>query len=123
MRWAAEAQFLHRQLLGGAAPRALEQAYVQAHQLHAAQVEPCCLPRLMQLELDVEAVELALRRTHPALGRKIHWLFTLAELHTNLHETPPMHPLRAAWVLLGAALITVYKRLQGAWWVRRYRLV
>lgn len=122
-RWGAEAQFLHQQLLGRAAPQGLLQAYVRAHQLHGRHVEPSCLPQVMQRRLDVEAVELALRRRQPALARKVHWVLTLAELRSKLHDGANVRPWRAAWALVRAALGAGWKLLKGKWLVWRHGLV
>lgn len=125
-----EAIWLHRALFDCAPHPLLLARYAQAMQHVLLQVDPAqalTVQKIVQLQLNAEAVELALRRPLPhVLTRKLHALAILAEAtegyhiyFANRHTTR----LAALGALTAAVLRTVWKKIFGRFLVWRHDLV
>lgn len=122
-----EARHLHRAFFAGDPPAEVVDRYVAANAV-------CCpgssklMNKIVALELDAEAIELALRlRKGPTvLTKKIRILFYLLEVRSEYYgffvgdqESRPGAALRLA----GSIFETAGKYLKGAYLVRRHGLV
>lgn len=126
-----EAQFLHRLLFGTEAPPELTEHYAQAHQfirLSGSDQHFMTVRTVIDLGLDAEAVELALRSRpgrHP-LRQKMHILTYLAEAdcryyHLFINDTPSF--AKALLILAAQVVRTAGKLVKGKLLVWRYALV
>jgi hypothetical protein len=126
----AEAQWLHRALFGCPPRVVLLERYAEAMRHVLLQVDPqesSTVQKVVDLKLDVEAVELALRRPVPhLLTRKLQALAILAEATDGYHAyfTNDRDSRFAAFASLAAAAIrTPLAKLQGKYLVWRHELV
>jgi len=115
----AEANHLHRALFGGDAPEEVREQYASALQAAPlAEVPRCDLSRLIARGLDLEALELALRRRTRvnALSQRFQVLCYLAEARPEyysrfVNESPRF---LVGWLALGLhAVRSVYKLIKG----------
>lgn len=126
----AEAKWLHRALFDCAPHESLLTHYADAMQRILLQADPAqslTVQKVVQHQLDPEAVELALRKPIPhLLTRKLHALALLAEATEGYHVyfTNRRSTRLAAFATLTAAVLrTVFKKLQGWYLVWRHELV
>ncbi len=122
-----EARHFHAALFQEAVPPELEAAYVEAHRYYCReQPDGIAIATIVSRKLDVEAIELALRSTRPALTRKLRVLVYLAEAtpsHYRRLVNEADRPVRAWLSLGGAVLRTGFKYVKGRLLVRRHSLV
>ncbi len=127
---AREARSLHQALFGCAAPEAVVERYVRAHEVcPAARTAEArrALDLILSRHLDAEAIEYALRlrKTRPFLTQKFQILFYLVEVRSAYYPrfvNERQAPARAAWVMLCSVLRSLVLLLKGQYLVRRYRL-
>jgi len=127
-----ECSYLYRSLFGASASDALLKEYQRAHLVrpHLAKAGKVNLPRIIERELDVEAIEFALRRRRSPdltlLSEKFELLSYLAEFEPKAADLFVRG--RPAWLrgFLSLAWVTVrsvYKLLLGTALIRRHSLV
>jgi hypothetical protein len=117
----AEASYLHRALFGRDAPEEVQAQYASAlGAAPLAEVPRCDLARLIARGVDLEAVELALRRRTRANGltQRFHVLCYLAEARPDCyaHFVNEQPRFFLGWLALawhGAR--SLYKLLKGRW--------
>jgi hypothetical protein len=118
-RYRAEARAIHRTLFGRDAPERLQQQYARAIAPSPLADWPRLdLERLLERGVDLEALELALRRSHRvnALTQRFHVVCYLAEAQPEnfarfINER--RHPL-TGWLILGwHGLRSLYKLHKG----------
>jgi hypothetical protein len=122
-----EARHFHAALFREEIPAELEEGYVRAHDHHCRDnADAALLSTIVARRLDVEAIELVLRRTRPALTRKLRVLLYLAEARPSHYPrlvNEADRPVRA-WLSLGGAMLrTGFKYVKGRLLLRRYRVV
>ena len=118
-----EARHFHAALFREAVPAEVEEAYVRAHRYYCRD-EPAGidLATIVARRLDVEAIELVLRRKRPVLTRKLRLLLYLAEARPAQYRrlvNEADRPVRAWLSLGGAVLRTGFKSLKGRLLLRR----
>jgi hypothetical protein len=118
-----EVRCFHAALFREVVPPELEEAYVQAHRYYGRE-EPggIDLATIVARKLDVEAIELVLRRKRPALTRKLRLLLYLAEARPSHYRrlvNEADRPVRAWLSLGGAVLRTGFKYVKGRLLLRR----
>jgi hypothetical protein len=122
-----EARRFHAALFGEEVPAELEEAYVRAHRYYCReQTDEVDIATIVARKLDVEALELVLRRKRPTLTRKLRLLLYLAEVRPSCYRrfvNEDDRPLRAWLSLGGAVLRTGFKYFKGRFLLRRHRLV
>jgi len=124
----AEAEILHRILFGSDAPAEVKQRYALALEtLPLAAAPQCDLAALSERQVDLEAMELALRRNNPSnfLTQRFRVLCYLVEtqpdyFHRFVNDRPRF--LAGAITLGLMTLRAAYKALKGRWLVKRYDL-
>lgn len=123
-----EAKHLHRALLGGEAPEEVRRQYARALQGAALAGFPRCdLTGLIERGVDVEALELALRRVARvnALTQRLHVLCYLVEIRA---ESFPLFvnersSLLGGWFALGWHTVRSFcKLIKGRWLMRVYHV-
>ena len=123
----AEARHLHAALFRESIPPELEEGYVRAHGHYCRQgPDDAAIRTIVARKLDVEAIELVLRRKRPALTRKLRLLVYLAEVRPSYYRrfvNEADRPVRAWLVLGGAVPRTAFKYLKGLVLLRRHRIV
>lgn len=118
-RLRTEARRLHRALFGHDAPEDVQGQYASALQTAPlAEYPRCDLGRLIERGIDLEALELALRRRTPAnaLTQRFHALCYLVEVRPEYYARFVNEPSRFASGVLTLALQaarSVYKLLKG----------
>ena len=118
-RLRAEANHLHRALFGHDAPAEVQRQYADALQgAPLAEFPRCDLTRLMERGIDLEAIELALRRRARvnALTQRFHVLCYLVEVRPEYYPRFVNESSRFAvgWLTLGLhAARSVYKLVKG----------
>lgn len=122
-----EARYLHAALFNSAPSEDIVEEYVRAHRFYCTQ-DPTSidLRAIVARKLDVEALELVLRKRHPALTRKFRILLYLAEVKPGYYPrlvNLADHPLRAWTALFFAGFRTMYKTLKGHVILRRHPVV
>jgi hypothetical protein len=125
-----EADWLHRALFGVAVPPPLAARYAVALaclDIPAGSGQQGTIERVVTARLDVEAVELALRRRGPhLLTRKLHALTFLAETTHGYHDRFVLERrsrTAAFATLISAGARSAYKWLKGRYLVWRHGLV
>ena len=118
-----EARHLHAALFREEVPPEVEEGYVQAHRFFCRK-EPdgIDLATIVARRLDVEAIELVLRRKRPELTRKLRLLLYLAEARPSHYRrlvNEADRPVRAWLSLGGAVLRTGFKYFKGRLLLRR----
>lgn len=122
----SEACFLHQAVFARPAPADLQRQYAAALE-HAplANVPACDLTPLFERGIDIEALELVLRRQSPvnSLTQRCHVLCYLAEArpeyyHCFVNESPRQ---LVGWsFLLWHVLRSMYLLMKGRWLLWRY---
>ena len=118
-RLRAQANYLHRALFGRDAPDEVRRQYASVLQRAAlSEIPRCDLARLIERNIDLEAVEFALRRRNPAnsLTQRFRVLCYLAEARPEyFHRFVNESPARVAGPLtLGfLTLRSLYKLAKG----------
>ena len=126
---AAEVIALHRSLFGGLPDPLIIERYETAHRkLFPADSGSPLLERIVSRNLDVEAVEFALRRRRAGaeLTRKMQILCYLVEVRAPYqHHFVSAQPARAkaAIELTAAAVRTAWKLAKGEYLVHRHGLL
>jgi len=116
---ALEANHLHRALFGCDAPEELRCQYADAvTSAPLAAVPPVEMARLIADRVDLEALELAMRRRHPrnALTQRFQVVCYLAEARTGNYDRFVSDDRRifAAWLtLVGHVVRSAYKLAKG----------
>ena len=122
-----EARRFHAALFGEEIPPELEEGYVQAHTYYCReQPDQVDIATIVARKLDVEAIELVLRKKRPALTHKLRVLLYLAEARPSHYRrlvNESDRPVRACLALGGAVLRTAYKYIRGRLLLRRYPVV
>jgi hypothetical protein len=122
-----EARHLHAALFGSSPPPDLVDDYVRVHQFYCDPgSDRINLQLMVARRLDVEALELVLRRRNPALTRKLRIVLYLAEARPFYYSRLVNHSDRRvrAWLALaGAAARTLAKRVKGRLLLRRHAVV
>jgi hypothetical protein len=114
---ASEAAYLHHSLYGTPPSPDIVSEYVRAHRYYC--VESCSdvnVQRIIERRLDVEALEVALRRQRPGLTRKLRMLVYITEARAPYYArfVNESDSRARAWVALaGAVLRTAYKLIKG----------
>ena len=118
-----EAAYLHHALYGTAPSGSIVEEYVRAHEDFC--VETCNdvnIRAIVQRRLDVEALELSLRRQRPALTRKLRMLVYITEAKASYYGRFVNDTDRraTAWFALTVAVLrTAYKMVKGRIVLRR----
>src|ERR1043166_2220967 len=103
-----EARYFHAPLFREEIPAELEEGYVQAHRYYCReQADGIDLAAIVARKLDVEAIELVLRKKRQTLTRKLRLLVYLAEVrpsHYRRFVNEEDRPVRA-WLALGGAVL------------------
>lgn len=125
---ADEARFLHDSLFSKPLNETIVHRYEAAHHALFPDERRDIVARIVALRLDVEAVELALRRRHacPELTRKIQILSYLVEVRAEYQNdfiANRREPLRAILVLLWNIFGVGWKLIKGKCLVRIYGLL
>lgn len=124
----AEADALHWTLFGAGAPAEVKQRYAIALEtLPLAAAPQCDLAALSKRNVDLEAMEVALRRNNPFnfLTQRFRVLCYLVEarpdyFHRFVNDRPRFF---AGALTLGLmTLRSAYKAIKGKWLVKRYDL-
>jgi len=122
----AEADILHRALFGSGAPAEVKQRYALALEtLPLAAALKCDLAALSERRIDIEAIELALRKNNPLnfLTQRFRVLCYLVEARPDyFHRFVNRRP-RFFFSALTLGLMTlrsVYKAAKGRLLVKRY---
>ena len=121
-----EADQIHRALFRRPMPPLVGERYVAAHAFHCLDPDASSkIRRVLRERLDIEAVEIALRRRDPAITRKAQILLyvveTLPEYQAELWNVRDRRA--AAWLILGAQTIrSAWKLLKGNIASRRHGL-
>ena len=122
-----EARHFHAALFREEIPAELEERYVLAHRHYCReQPDEVDIATIVARKLDVEALELVLRKKRQTLTRKLRLLVYLAEVrpsHYRRFVNEEDRPVRAWLSLGGAVLRTAYKHVKGRLLVRRYPVV
>jgi hypothetical protein len=123
---AAEAEYLHRILFGSAAPEEIRRQYTAALSVHPL-ANPVPIERLIAAGADLEAIELALRKTNPAnaLTTCFRVLCYLAEARPEYFTrfvAERRHFAGGAVALAFHAARTLYKSIKGGLLLWRYGL-
>ena len=122
-----EARHLHAALFREHCPPELEEAYVRAHDYYCRPgPDDAAIRTIVARKLDVEAIELVLRRKRPALTRKLRLLVYLAEATPSGYRRLVNEADRPvlAWLVLGGAVFrTALKYLKGFLLLRSQRVV
>ena len=121
-----EARHLHAALFQEEIPAELEEGYVRAHDYYCQEPDGIDITAIVARKLDVEALELVLRRKRPALTRKLRMLLYLAEArpsHSPRLVNESDRPVRGWISLCRAVLQTGFKYVQGRVLLRRHRVV
>jgi hypothetical protein len=119
-----EANHLHRALFGRDAPAEVQDQYARALQTAPlAEVPRCDLTALIERGVDLEALELALRRRARvnALTQRFQVLCYLAEARPEYYSRFVNEPPRflVGWLTLGLHTArSVYKLIKGQWLLR-----
>jgi len=119
-----EADHIHRALFGRAAPADLQRQYVSAmRDAPVAGALPLALDMLMEAGVDLEALELALRRRQPrnALTQRFQVLCYLAEVQPANYGRFVTERRRflAGSLTLGMHIVrSMYKLVKGMWLLR-----
>ena len=130
-----QADYLHRRLLGRPAPDDMASEHARAVRTlfydptkPPLPAVPVNLERLVDRNLDPEAVELYVRLRHGTneLGRRLHVLLYLIEIHPDTFAVLTLSksaPVRAWTSLIGAGLKLPYLVIKGFFQCRRHRLL
>jgi len=127
-KWQAEAEILHRILFGSGAPAEVKQRYAVALEtLPLAAAPQCDLAALSKRNVDLEAMELALRRNNPFnfLTQRFRVLCYLVEaqpdyFHRFVNDRPRF--FTGALILGLKTLRSACLAVKGRWLVKRYDL-
>ena len=121
-----EAEHIHRVLFRRPMPPLVGQRYLAAHAFHCRGPEASSkIAQVLRERLDLEAVELALRRRDPAITRKAQIvLYAIETLPEYQDEMVNARDRRlAAWLILGAQTFrSAWKLLKGRVASRRHGL-
>ncbi len=126
---AEEVVYLHDALFYPIAIHAsVVERYQDAHRLLFPGQSPLAVSRIVSRRLDVEAVEIALRRRRacPEVTRKIQILCYLVEIRSPYQERfIALHrePVRAVASLMSCLISTIWKACKGECLVRLHGLV
>src|SRR5437667_3489392 len=111
-----EARHLHAALFQEEIPAELEEGYVRAHTLYCRPgPDDAAIRAIVERKLDVEALELVLRRKRPALTRKLRMLLYLAEARPSYYPrlvNESDRPVRGWLSLCRTVLRTGFKYVQ-----------
>jgi hypothetical protein len=126
-----EAGYFHDLFFGGQPDPDIIDRYVAANRLYMPQLDPCSiltLDKILQFQLDAEAVEYALRirGEGKVLTKKIRILFYLAEVRSGYFSfffNMEKAPFRAVTGILFSAVLTAAKLIKGMYLIRRHDLV
>ena len=130
-----EAGGFHRVLFQEPMPTEIVKRYVEAHghvfstsELAARRQEAETIEIVLKRQLDVEAVEMVLRRKSPRhlLTQKLHIVLYLVESYAEYvpHFCNLERRLVRSYLVLGfLALQTIFKFLKGMFLIWKYRLV
>jgi hypothetical protein len=118
-RLRAQANYLHRALFGREAPDEVRWQYARVlHRAALVETPRCDLARLMEREVDVEAMEVALRRRNPSnsLTQRFRVLCYLTEARPEyfdrfVNETPAL--VVGTLTLWFLTLRSLYKLAKG----------
>ena len=124
---AEEARYLYHSLFSEPLDEVVIRRYQAAHEQLFSNEERALIDRVVDLGLDVEAVEMALRRRGlgKELTRKIQILCYLLEVraaYQNYFVATRTEPVRAAFAVLHGAIRTVWLLLMGEFLIRKYGL-
>lgn len=129
----AQADYLHRRLLGGPADPGLQAQYARAVETllvdgRTTPSQAVDVDRLIARGLDPEAVEhyVRLRHGNNELGRRLHVLIYLIEIRQEYFDRLTLEsPSRigAWWTLFGVGLRMPFLVLKGWWQTTRHGLV
>lgn len=128
-RLRAEANQLHRALFGGDAPTDVQAQYEGAIAGHALAGFPSAdLSPLIERGVDVEALEIALRRINPvnALTQRVHVLCYLVEARPEYFDRFMAERASFARGLVTLALHSLrsaHKLVKGRWLIRIHHVV
>jgi hypothetical protein len=123
-----EADHIHSALFGRAAPPDLQRQYASAmRDAPVGGAPPLALDRLMEAGVDLEALELALRRCQPrnALTQRFQVLCYLAEVQPANYDRFVTERRRffAGSLTLGLHVVrSAYKLVKGRWLLRIHDL-
>jgi hypothetical protein len=128
---AREAEYLHRKIFDGPIPEALRASYVAANRAVASGGPGPAVAKMaliVERALDVEALELALRRRERrnSLTAKLLILLYLAEArgsHFHFFVNEERARARSFCLLALHALRSLYKLLKGAYLIRKHGIV
>lgn len=126
-----EAAFFHRKIFGWSGSEEILRAYVAANEVLLKNDDCSTLVNIdfiVKREIDIEAIEIALRRKYPQnlLTRKLLILCYLAESRSEYFTTfvnEQHQPLRAFLKLSFVSVRSVYKLLKGRWLLWKYDVV
>ena len=126
---AEEARYFHAAFFQGLPPTEVVDRYIEANRHCFPSIDERqerAIRTIIEQRLDVEAVEFALRPTNPILSRKIQILFFLLEVRARYYGVfvnCGAGAARAWRELLTSLVRAVWKRVKGAYLVRRYGLI
>jgi hypothetical protein len=119
-----EARYLYRALFGGDPSPQIENGYVAAHRFYCTDNKDVpFMATVVERHLDVEALELVLRRSRPALTRKLRILVYLLEVTPSEYGrfiNPTSRPWRGWASLIRGSVRTARKYAQGKAILRRH---
>lgn len=126
-----EAEVFHEAIFGRAIPEDIRDAFVSANEIllqDATRVIPVKIDLILQRSLDVEAIELALRRKNSQnlLTKKLLILCYLTESRNAYFKTfvnEQYRPVSAFIKLSFATFRSVYKLVKGHCLIRLYGIV
>ena len=121
-----EARWLFRAIFGDLPEAEVVEGYVRAHRFYCTNDKAVAfLQVIVQSRLDVEAIELVLRRRRTVLSRKCRMLVYLAEAKPSHYlrlVNTQARPVHGSMALVFAGVRTATKYLKGLWLVRRHSL-